>query len=410
MFVQKVIAEVMHSLLFATLLPIATSSGGNGKAEAAAMFVSLSKLQAMAASGTAALKTAAGKRGALLDSADASRLLGLWTPTTAVLPRYDVFLSYRWGAHDSLLTMAVFDAVSALQLGGRALSVFLDTQRLQVGEQLQTQFARAMVSSTVVAAFVTSDALERMVTHDPTQEDNVLVEFMVAQCCFRSEASRVSKVYPIFVGLRGRAGRGSVASMGDLWKSGVLQRLPDTVPAASIAKAAALLQANGVAPSPEMQRGSLTVKAVVGEMTSMLAFVAKDVPKESRVVAEYAYAVWKLLSAEAARAEASAAAGGTAAVSGHMSPSASLPALAAAAAGTSNVEIEKLAAFFEDVCGISMASSRRYAEALVLQHDVASVKRLQHLQKSGKLADVAKQAGIADVDLEVLQEELAVPR
>ena len=47
--------------------------------------------------------------------------------------------------------------------------------------------------------------------------------------------------------------------------AGVLQALPDVVPAASIAKACALLQANGVAPSPEIQRGSATVKAVIGE-------------------------------------------------------------------------------------------------------------------------------------------------
>ena len=69
-------------------------------------------------------------------------------------------------------------------------------------------------------------------------------------------------------------------------------------------------------------------------------------------------------------------------------------------------DVAKLAAFFEDTCGIGTASSLRYAQALVLQHDVASVKRLQYLQKNGKLAAVAALAGMAEDDLEALQGEL----
>ena len=132
MFVKKVIAEVMHSLLFVTLLPIATSSGDHGKAEAGAgaMFVSLSSCRPW---------RPRARRRSRRPRASGARC---WTPRTRAAcsacgpprPRCcrATTCSCRTAGtpHDSLLTMAVFDAVSALQLEGRALSVFLDTQRL----------------------------------------------------------------------------------------------------------------------------------------------------------------------------------------------------------------------------------------------------------------------------------------
>ena len=424
---EKVIAEVMHSLQFLVLLPCGNVGSGKttrGATGAEAMFTPLPKLQTMLASGGGAtLKTAAGKRGALLSREEMASLLRVWTPTTEWLPRYDLFLSYRWGLDDSLMTAAVFDAVSAFELDGRRLDVFLDTQRLQEGEQLQTQFAKALANSTVVAAFVSSDALQRMVTHNALVEDNVLIEYLLSLSCLDSEASRLSKVFPIFIGARGKNERGSIASIGDLWASGVLAKLPDVVPTASLEKAIALLRANGVAPRPAMLQGTLTVKAIVGEMTSMLAFVPSKAAKESRVVAEFASRLWKILkdvdegAKAAAAAVAAAAAAGAAAGAGASNDSSGgavaapspspAPSTSAPGDAASLVDIEKMTAFFADTCGIGSASSQRYAEALVLQHNVATVKRLKYLQAKGKLDAIAEKIGMAEDDLEVLLDELA---
>jgi GTPase SAR1 family protein len=165
---DKVIVEVMEKLRFLVLLPLSKDSKAGAVVEARAeemMFTPLVKLQTMATGGSTNLRMSAGKRGALLNHEEITRLVGVWTPTIACLPRYHLFLSYRWGLNDSLMTAALFDTVSGFEVDGNTLDVFLDTQRLQNGEQLQTQFAGAMANSTMVAAFVSSYALQRMLTH-----------------------------------------------------------------------------------------------------------------------------------------------------------------------------------------------------------------------------------------------------
>jgi hypothetical protein len=117
----------------------------------------------------------------------------------------------------------------------------------------------------MVAAFVSSDALQRMVTHDATKEDNVMIEYMVSISCLASEASSLSKVFPTFIGARGKS-EGSISSIGSMFADGVLAKLPDVVPTASIAAAMALLP-DGVKPMPGMEQGTVTVKGIAGEMT-----------------------------------------------------------------------------------------------------------------------------------------------
>jgi hypothetical protein len=97
------------------------------------------------------------------------------------------------------------------------------------------------------------------------QEDNVLIEYMLSICCLASEASHLSKVYPIFIGVRGKS-EGSIASIGSLFADGLLAKLPDVVPTASIAAVMKLLP-NGVKPMPGMEELTVTVKAIVNEMT-----------------------------------------------------------------------------------------------------------------------------------------------
>jgi hypothetical protein len=62
----------------------------------------------------------------------------------------DVFLSYRWSEHDSKLTRLLCDRLRMYTLsnfGGRALSVFLDTDVLEPGSPLQAVFIRELLQS-----------------------------------------------------------------------------------------------------------------------------------------------------------------------------------------------------------------------------------------------------------------------
>ena len=78
--------------------------------------------------------------------------------------------------------------------------MFLDKRCLQAGEKFDKAFAKALCNSTVVAAVVSENALERMVHHDPSKVDNVLLEWVMALACCDTAESRVRAVFPILIG------------------------------------------------------------------------------------------------------------------------------------------------------------------------------------------------------------------
>jgi hypothetical protein len=129
---------------------------------------------------------------------------------------------------------------------------------------------------------VTSDALKRMRDHDPHQKDHVLMEWFMALECFHSPASRVTRVLPVLFGQRDSASD----AIGDLYRDGVLDSLPDTHPAESIRCSIALLHANGV--SPRHEASFYTVRGILAELKAILGYCAWTAQDPSYVVAEAA--------------------------------------------------------------------------------------------------------------------------
>ena len=102
----------------------------------------------------------------------------------------------------------------------RVLQVFLDKRCLQAGEVFDKAFARALCNSTVVAAVVSVNALERMVHHDPSKVDNVLLEWVLALACCNAAGSRVRAVFPILIGERAFSGDMICSAVQSLFSSG----------------------------------------------------------------------------------------------------------------------------------------------------------------------------------------------
>jgi len=199
---------------------------------------------------------------------------------------YDIFYSYRWGQYDSDLTDKLFDLASTHSVGhsSRAPVVFLDRERLLPGLNFKESFAKALVGSSMVVPIVSRAALAKMLQHDPNTEnnvkmlqhdpnaeDNVLLEWVMALECLASPASRVQRVMPIAFD---KASPVPPHAVSPFFASGLLGILSDAVPTATLARAAALLRANGVEPWPEMM--ALTLKGVVTKLMESLCILLDE--------------------------------------------------------------------------------------------------------------------------------------
>jgi hypothetical protein len=211
-------------------------------------------------------------------------------PNSGIKSRYDVFISYRWG-RDSDFAQALFDSFSNHVVGedSRAVQVFLDKVRLQGGRQFQFDFASALASSLVVAPLLSVDAMRKMLDHDPTSEDNVLVEWMLALECYASSQSRVARIFPIGFGTRAEHNPNVV---GDLFAEGLIDKLPDTIPEASAELVRTLMLQAGMECSAELE--GQTVRDVVRKLSKFLMFPAWTA-KKGRVVVEASKHVVQLL-------------------------------------------------------------------------------------------------------------------
>ena len=158
-----------------------------------------------------------GGRRLLNDAGARSRYIG-WLPQTELLEKYDVFISYRWGNVDSMFTTCLSDRFGLYSVGPdhHAVETFLDVQRLKEGRRFQNDFAKALSSALVVVPIISKSALMRMLTHDVTKEDNVLIEWILALECYNSKSSRVSRIYPIFFGQR----EDMIGEISDLFAEG----------------------------------------------------------------------------------------------------------------------------------------------------------------------------------------------
>jgi GTPase SAR1 family protein len=114
---------------------------------------------------------------------------------TLPLSSYDIFLSYRWNAQDSPLVSSLFQQFCRYDLSSSSssssakeedkvdyspISVFVDQQRLQDGENYRNAFVTALLESRVIVPVITVEALKKMIYHDPNQIDNLLLEWILS--------------------------------------------------------------------------------------------------------------------------------------------------------------------------------------------------------------------------------------
>ncbi len=209
-----------------------------------------------------------GGRAALNEESIRSRY-GSWLYVYDLRSEYDVFVSYRWGQHDSSFSTASFDMFTNFTTGreNRGVEVFLDNKRLKDGQRFDKEFAKALLHSTIVMPVVSSAALSRMRDHNAAEIDNLLLEWILAIQCYKSPTTLTKAVYPITFGDRRMCENvpGDVIST-DLFSCDVYQNLPAIVPTATLEFAMQLLAENSMSVDAHSVFKEQTVAQIVKEL------------------------------------------------------------------------------------------------------------------------------------------------
>jgi len=198
---------------------------------------------------------------------------GSWLINTDGLPYYDVFISHRWHLDDDIVIDELYDKILEYTVGDekRAVQVFVDKVRLKKGQEIQRTFGKAIVNSTVFVPILCPSALQRMLCHDPSEEDNVLIEWMLALECMSDQAhSMIRGIYPFVFGERKEDG-----TVGNLFAEGVIDRLPEIEPTESI-KAVRKLLGNNTSFSP-----NYTVRSTVAAIKRYNGFICWEQPPDT---------------------------------------------------------------------------------------------------------------------------------
>jgi len=363
---EEVIASCMKSLQVFVAVPWQDVSDPSPKAfedsgRRAAMLIPLDNLR-KAVEGNKALKQ--GGRN-LLSLKELTTDYVHWLNIYKDRDWYDVFLSYRWGSKDRILSLfdskiteQVFDAMSNFALGSsqRRVEVFLDVKRLQKGEAFDSAFAKALVNSTVVVPLMSASALSNMTKHDAQCCDNVLLEWLITSECMKAKGANtlIRACYPIFIGNITESAVGTGQVIGDFFASGILSELPTCTPTATIRMAKKLLLENNVTPSPALD--NYTVASFISEFRSMLGYkveckarklpsrIARDAHEiASRFSADHGHDHDQAAAEQEPQASLSAAAAAAPAPAPAPAAVAPVPAAApAAAAGSADTPLQKL--------------------------------------------------------------------
>ena len=193
----------------------------------------------------------------------ASRSYGPWIIERYILSSYDVFMSHRWNEDDDKVVNQFYDAFHGRTVGSdkRAIQVSYDKASVKECKQFQKSFGKAFINRTIFVPILSTAALRTLVNHDPEEEDNLLIEWMLALECMRNRNNmRVRGIYPLIFGERNADG-----SVGDLFAEKVIDKLPDVIPTASIEVVRRLLRENGVTISSSLD--TRTVRGVVTEIS-----------------------------------------------------------------------------------------------------------------------------------------------
>jgi len=218
-----------------------------------------------------------------------------WLVNTDLLDYYDVFISHRWDKYDDVVSDMLYDSLLGHTLGleKRAVRVFYDKVRLKEGEQFQVAFGKALINSDIFVPILCTSALQRMLTHDSSKEDNVLIEWILALECIgnqRQANERRRKIYPVVFGKRNDDG-----SVGNIFAEGLMDQLPTTVPTVSIEVVKRLFAANMMSSSPSLD--NRTVRSVVYDLMKFKGMLCWEVPENTYVRAS-SHRIVKLLAYE----------------------------------------------------------------------------------------------------------------
>jgi GTPase SAR1 family protein len=242
-----------------------------------------------------------------------------WLQLYGLRANYDVFISYRWGDFDTAFTEQLFDMFTNFSVGtdSRAVEVFLDKKCLQKGQLFKADFAAALTHCDVALPVLSVDALDKMLEHDPSVVDNVLLEWVMIHETFA--AQKIKKVYPIAFGKRARVGRtGNDIVIDSYFADQIRNQLPKVIPTETLSAAARLLEANGITPTSKLS--SYTVFSIVHEMADFLLCEA-HIHSASELVEAYSKEVVQLVRDSATAA--SGASGSSVAQAGDASTAAS---------------------------------------------------------------------------------------
>ena len=201
-----------------------------------------------------------------LDCAYINRMYSSWLINKKVFSSYDIFISHRWNNYDDQVIDGLCDAYGNHVVGPekRAVKVFLDKATLNKGKQFQREYGKALVNSTILVPILSTAALQKVSDHNPEEEDNVLIEWMLALECMQDPIhSKMRGIYPLMISEWMADG-----SVGDLFAEGVLKRLPHMSPKASIKVAKTLLRENGINESSSLSDS--TVHSIVKGISNYL--------------------------------------------------------------------------------------------------------------------------------------------
>ena len=182
------------------------------------------------------------------------------------LSSYDVFISHRWLREDDEVVDQLYDSFLGQVVGSekRAVKVFYDKVWLKGARQCQKTFGKSLINSTILVPMLTTDSLQKMLSHNPEEEDNVLIEWMLALECMQDPIhSKIRGIYPLMFG-----GRREDGSRGFLFSEKIISKLPDIIPKASMIAVRSILNENAI--NIGTQFDCLTVRSVVLELTKYL--------------------------------------------------------------------------------------------------------------------------------------------
>ena len=131
---------------------------------------------------------------------------------------------------------------------------------------------------------VSPGSLKRIMTHNPGEVDNVLLEWCMAMECYTSSKSRVSVVYPVLFGTRVmKRDKHLMATceISNLFTEGLLGQLSTAVPKATLDRAVELLRGCGVEVVDEHAFCNRTVQQIVSELTKFLGIPAWEIAPSS---------------------------------------------------------------------------------------------------------------------------------